>query len=299
MKFRNAKVVGENIDPDAYHRQKAKRGDMDFVISRSELLEFYYCSSRWIRGYKDDEDEEKTKSLNWGSLMDTLLLDQERFEDKYAITPETYINDKGEEKPWNWNSKSCKDWRDQQSGKETIKPDMMENVNSAIRRIGEDKIITDVLLKSKFQVMVIGEYHDEETGLIIPCKALIDLLPPDESIVDFKTCKSAHQKAWKNQVYQYGYHFQAAFYMDLYNSACPDDKRDEFKFILQENYKPWETGRRLLSEEFMTIGRVNYEYALRLYCQCLATKVWPGYDDKEDSNAINGWTITEPEIWMV
>ncbi len=300
MKLRNAKIVAENVDPNIYHRRdpNIKRGDMEYVMSCSELVEFANCQGRWKAGYKDGDNEDKTKSLEWGSLIDTLLLDQERFDDKYAICPETYVNDTGDEKKWNGNANDCKEWLRQHKNKNIIKEKKIDEAVAALKRIRQDEIIANVLTASRFQVMVIGDYHDEKTGIIIPCRALIDLLPPDESIVDLKTCRSAQHEAWKRQIYQFGYHIQAAFYLDLYNSAMPDDKRIEFIHILQENFSPWETGRRMLSEEFLTIGRVNYEYALRLYCKCLATKTWPGYDDGEDGNQINGWTIVEPESYM-
>jgi len=295
MKFKNAKIVGVQIDPEAYHRQDAKRGDMDFSMSKSQLELFMTCPSRWIKGYKEI-DEEKTKSLEWGSLIDTLLLTPDRYLEKYIIRPETYINDKGEEKKWSGNANACKEWVAENNDKNIIKPEEKDEAKAAVKRLRDDPKIAEILDASQKQVMIVGEYHDIATGLVIPVKALLDMLLPNHAITDLKTCQSAHPLAWPRQVFNYNYHIQAAFYKDLYDAATGNLTEELFRFILSENYSPWETGKRLLSVEFEEIGREKYQAALKLYCQCLATKTWPGYDDDGE---YDGWTMIEPESWMV
>ena len=49
-------------------------------------------------------------------------------------------------------------------------------------------------------------------------------------------------------------------------------------------------------DSFLSLGRFANQDALRLYCQCLATGVWPGYDDMRDN--IHGWTLASTEVWM-
>ena len=295
MEFKNARIVGTQVDPSAYHRQAARRGDMDFVMSNSALGLFASCPSRWIKGYKEI-DEEKTKSLEWGSLLDTLLLDPARFPEKYVIRPETYINEKGEEKKWSGNANACKAWIKEQSGKKIITAEKKEDAEAAIKRLWDDPKIAKILETSKKQVMIAGEYHDPATGLIVPVKCLIDLLSPDGKIADLKSCKSAHPSAWPRQVDFYNYDMQGAFYKDLHDSATGNQREELFLFIQSENFFPWEPGRKILSVEFEQRGREKYEAALELYCQCLATKIWPGYDDGGD---YDGWTMTEPLSWMV
>jgi len=295
MIFKNTKIVGEQIDPDAYHRQDAKRGDMDFIMSKSQLQLFISCPARWIRGYKEI-DEEKTKSLEWGSLLDTLALDPDRFEEKYVIRPEIYTNDKGQEKKWSGNANACKDWITEQAGKKIIKQKDLDDAEAAIKRLAEDPKIREILETSKKQVMIVGEYHDSSTGLIVPVKALLDMLMPSGAIIDLKTTKSAHPLTWPKEIYNYGYHVQGAFYKDLYDSATGNLREELFHFILSENFHPWEPGKEWLSVDFEQIGREKYEAALKLYCQCLATKTWPGYDWNAEWD---GWHMAEPEAWMV
>ena len=128
--------------------------------------------------------------------------------------------------------------------------------------------------------MVVGEYADKETGLTVPLKGMIDLEPRvnstfHDSLADLKTCNSASPFPWARAVFEHGYHIQAAMYLDLYNSATGQD-RTTFLHVLQESYAPWEVGKRLLSQEFLELGRLTYLTALQRYCQCLAANSRPG-----------------------
>ncbi len=297
----NGKIIGSNIDSKDYHRQNAKRGEKDFVMSRGELFEFAKCPHRWLMGY----EEEETKAIQWGSLMDCMALTPERFESDYAITPAVYKDAKtGEEKPWNWNANVCKEWRRQHRGKQLVKPETVAEAKKAVSVLMADLPIRGLIKGSQRQVMVTAEYHDKETGVVVSIKTLIDVCPVkaspfDESLADLKTTNSAALGSWTQHVYKFGYHWQAAMYLDAYNCAG-DDKRIEFLHIVQENYSPFETGRRLLSQEYVELGRLAYLAALTRYCRCLATGKWPGYDDDENSKTIiNGWQLVQPSPFMV
>lgn len=308
--FKNSKITGIGIDSDVYHKRDPEipRGNPEYVMSQGELMNFAINAHRWKAGYK--EDQEGTKSTEWGSLIDCLILDADRFEEKYAVTPETYPAPESAkknapiiDKPWNWNANHCKDWKKEQGIKEVIKPDMLKDSDLAVKVLSADEIILEVLSCSAKQVMVISEWHDKETALIIPCRILLDIVPDKNNplygqmLGDFKTARSANQRAWSKQIFDYNYHVQGAFYTDIYESAT-EENRTDFFYIIQENYHPYETGRRILTHDFMEEGRYRYQAALKNYCQCLKTGFWPGYDDNE-RNQIHGFTFVEPEAYMV
>ncbi|HXJ56936.1 MAG TPA: PD-(D/E)XK nuclease-like domain-containing protein [Verrucomicrobiae bacterium] len=298
----NAKIVGENVEPEAYHRPSGRRGEVDFVMSRSELMEFDYCPWRWIRGFKDTGNA----STEWGSIMDNMVMSPEKCDEIYVVCPETYPDTKtGEPKPWNWNAKYCKQWRDERAGKEPIKANDFKDAKVAFEALIQDELIADIILNSRKQVMVVAEYRDEATAITIPIKTLLDLVPSLEglypkSLADFKTACSIGHAAWDRAVFDHRYYVQSALYLDAYVAATKEDRVD-FRHIVQENYQPWDTGRRLVSEEFINLGRGLYQKALKRYCQCLKTDIWPGHDDKDDNGriSIEGWTLVQPKDWMV
>lgn len=306
--FRTAKIIGDQIPVADYLRQSAQRGHPDYIMSRGELMEFLHCPSRWLKGVPTDE----TKSSEWGTLIDALVLDPAGFEKNFAVTPETYPDSKtGEPKPWTWAANHCKQWRAdaEKDGKTVVKFSDFKAAEQAASILLADTDLADMIRTGRKQVMVIGEYLDPDTALTIPVKCLIDLVPSlksqisnfklstDDSLCDLKTCCSAHTRAWPRAVFDHDYHTQAALHTDLFNKATGEN-RQKFRHILQENEKPFECARRELSSEFMSLGRSKYVRALKLYARCLKENFWPTYDDAA-KRRIAGWAITEPEDWML
>ncbi len=293
------KVVSMNTDPAVYQRAVGTRGKADFVMSRSELTEFARCPHRWLAGVESED----TKSTEWGGLMDCRLLTPGAFKDRFAIKPATYPESKTREsKPWNGNSNWCKAWLEEHADKTVVSQENMTESDAALQALAADDKIMALINCSAKQVYITAEYHDEQTGIVVPVKTLIDLVPDrhseyGKSLADFKTTRNAGLRGWTRDCFERRYHTQAAFYLDAYMSCDWDSERIEFLHVVQENIAPWETGRRLVSEEFIQLGRTSYLLALRRYCQCLKDNRWPGYDDA--ANNINGWTLVQPEAWMM
>lgn len=294
-----AQVIGDGISSATYLAQNdgLKRGQPEYSMSGGDLAEFAVCPHRWVSGYKD----EGTKATEWGTLIDSMLMDNQ-WEKRWAVCPETYENEKGEHKPWNFNATVCKEWRTavEAEGRTVVKPDVLTEAKAAVKIVQGDERIAAVFASSRRQVMVTGFYDDRETGLRVPVRCLIDLIPPSLFLADWKTCNSAHPRAWAKHVFTFGYHTQAARHLDLWNAAT-GELRVEFRHYLQESYAPWEIGRRILSEEFVTLGRETYIRALKRYAGCLATGEWPGYDVSTNNSevVIDGHLLVQPEQWMM
>ena len=298
MSFQNCKIEGVGVNPAEYHNQQVKRGDNLFPISPSALNAFRKCPSRWLAGYQREE----SASLRTGSLFDCRLLTPEQLPKRYAVQPVTYTNDKGETKPWAWQSNTCKAWGAEQrkAGREIASTDDLMAANSAAARYMADPVIRDWHNASDTQVLVTGEYQDEITGLVVPVRCLLDYAPRigtefELCLGDLKTARSGELVSFVKSVYLLGYHVQAAFDLALYNAAT-GEKRNTWCWLGIENEAPWEPFKRMASPEFLDIGRQQMLSALQAYCRCLSRGQWPGYDDHPD--AVQGWSVCEPLPWM-
>lgn len=298
----SAEIVGSDVDYADYSKQPdgVIRGNLGYIMGRSELTEFAKCPSRWRKGYKDEEGSEATE---WGSLIDCLALAPNSLDAKVAICPETYPDSKtGEPKPWTFAANYCKAWKAKNEGKQIVKHDVFDKANGAIGALLVDDEIQSLIACSQTQVMVAGKYVDGETGLEVVLRGLIDMVPDKshlrfgKSLADLKTCNDASAFAWGRAVFDRGYHIQAALYLDLYTAATGED-RLEFLHVVQESFKPWQPARRIVSTEFVELGRMAYVSALRRYCKCLSDGIWPGYD--QEDQLIQGWALTQPEQWMI
>lgn len=302
--FTNARVVSENTDPSVYHNSQFRRGDPKFVMSRSELQIFARNPHKWIAGFHEDDSDCK----EWGTLCDMMLLQPHLVASKIAVPPPFYRNEKGEDKPWNNNANVCKEWNQEREdeGRLIVKQAKFDEAKAAIEILMGDPINADVVNSSAHQVYCMADYTDDQTGIVVPVKILIDLVPDKSHVklgkvlVDFKTSNDASHGTWAREVKKWGYHLQSAMYLDVYRAATGED-RVEFRHLIQESEAPFEVGRRLMSDNgdldsFISLGRVSYQGALAHYCRCLEKNEWPGYDT---NGLIDGWTPVQPEMWML
>lgn len=329
-KFKDVKVIGANTPMEVYRRRDpaVPRGHKDYIMSRGELVEFARCPYKWLLGGHDDDE---TTATEWGTVMDAMILTPEAFRKDFVVRPEKYKakvmrcpgcgsessaksckacgcprEEVEVEKDWNENATVCGEWSDAQrkAGKTIVKHEVMEGAKKAFNMFSKDKHLTELVMCSQTQVMIVGTYVDRATGIEVPLKILLDLVPDKhhtrygKTLADLKTCRDAAPYAWDKAVAEHGYDTQGALYSDLYRAAFPDEERLDWRFAIQENVEPYITGRRILSEQFLEIGRSKYLNALKDYCVCLATGIWPNYDDIGD-NRMNNWSFTEPAEWMV
>lgn len=319
--FRNARIVCKGANPSDYLRQEAERGTPDFVVSSSMIKEFNRCPSRWRAGYESPDSDSKI----WGSLLDCRLLTPDQFQDRYAIRPDTYtatgmkcpscgsITDAKScrackcdrqpvtfEKEWSGGAEECKDWLEAHSRQSIVTTKQVAEADTAIKRLLADETIGAWHKSSETQVWVAADWCDPKTRLVIPCRCLIDYLPRTDSEFskcagDLKSCRCGLPRVFQRQAFQFGYHVQAGFDLDLLQAATGED-RNTWCLIVQENFPPYEPGKRMVSESLLEIGRQTYKHALARYAACLASGRWPGYDDHAD--AIQGWSLCDAEPWM-
>lgn len=290
-------AVTHKVKSAEYHKLGADRkpGDPLKIMSRSELFKFGECPSRWFHGIEDTT----TDAMRFGSVVDCLVVNRADFDEHFVVSPETYPctptkADGRTEKPWNYQATYCKEWRTDQEarGLECITHPMMKQAQTAVMRLDAHHKIPGILNVCARSVQILVEWHDEETGLVVPIKCLLDLLPDPKSgvgdtIYDFKTTNDASSRRWTRRVYDDGLHYQAAIYLDAANAAT-GAKYKQFGHIIQESYAPYEPTVRVLSSEFLSFGRGHYMGDLKHYCRCLANNRWPGLDEAP----------VEPEPWM-
>lgn len=293
----NAEIVAVGANVDDYHNNgDIKRGHPDYAMSSGALREFRRCPARWQKGYQPPE----TDSKSFGSLLDCLVLTPEQFDLRYAVRPSTYRNEKGEEKPFNLNATACKEWVASQGNVEIIHRDDLAEAQAARDSLTADTIIRAFIICSDTQVHIKAEWKDKETGLVVPVKALLDLVPHKDSTFsksfgDLKTTRNAALMPWTRWCFQAGYHQQMAFYGDMLRAATGEDRVNAC-FLLVENYPPFQTAKRFLSEDFLEIGRLEYQSALKLYCACLKEGRWLSYDDNDEN--CDGWSLVSHLPWM-
>ena len=338
--FASAKLIGANTDPDTYHRTTGgERGQPDFIMSRSALSDFVNCPSKWLAGHSSGEtNATKWGSLIDALILSPREFEQRFavYPENYPV--ETLKCPKCEslsdakncnctpkrterlpvtaEKPWNNNATYCKEWKKEHAGRtfiyrervnddgdpdEDTKVATLGNARRATDRLLRDDRLRSLLTDAQTQVMVLADYHDRATGITVPFKVLLDIVPDVNSpqwkkcLADFKTARDASEREFAKAVHSGFYDWQAATYRDAYALATGEDRID-FLFAVQENTPPYEPALWSLGETWLEEARMEVHSALEFYCGCLATNTWPSY---RITSPIDSWGALSREAYML
>lgn len=135
-------------------------------------------------------------------------------------------------------------------------------------------------------------WQDRRTG--IWRRALLDFLPDDAPsngrmlAVDYKTTISAHPDAIQKSIHKYGYHQQAAWYLDGIK-ALGLAEHPKFLFIFQEKTAPYLVTVVELPVVSLRIAQDLNREAIDVYRRCTEANHWPGYSDEIELISLPAW----------
>jgi hypothetical protein len=234
------------------------------------------------------ENSKKSGAMVIGSLVDALLLEPAEI-DNFPVLPETYINAKDKEMPFNMNSKSCKqmvqDYLD--CGLTPIKKPQMDEALAIKMGVLHNPAAKKLLNDAKTQVAIV--WDDPETG--VRCKARIDAQQPG-ALIDLKTTRSAVNRTFSRDIVNFGYHTQAAMYLDGW-AALNGGEEIDWNFICVENEPPFCCAVYHLDPEAVMAGRIRYKIALKKYKGYLESDpdFLKGYSDYIEPITVPSWEI--------
>ena len=220
--------------------------------------------------YNCDNPKPPTPDMVLGSGYHTLILEPDKFDDRYYILD----TNRRPEPDKTFASKLNKEWREGEitavanSGLVTLDTETISTLYAMLEIMRQSEAYT--LLKGVFE----AEYYSDKFH---GCK--VKIKPDchnDKFIIDLKTCQSAAPELFKNHAYKMGYHIQAALYLDVLGNI--DGHKRQFVFIAQEKEPPYFINVFVASEAFVAQGRYEYEQLLKLHARCLAANAWPGYE---------------------
>jgi exodeoxyribonuclease VIII len=285
------------------------------------------CPKRWVTAYPTDDgpgyyEPPESEAKRFGELVDCLFLTPSQFHHRYAVVPAEAPKRPTSaqlmaKKPSEETQKAIAWWAQfekDSDGKTIVKQDEYSAANACVDALVSDEFISLLRNSCDTQVWVEAEYVTE-SGIAVPVRGLIDMLPREDSdlvavapiyakmALDLKTTRDASLRGWARFALAVGYHVQAAIYLDLLRAALPEREFTSFGFILVENFPPHTIGKRLMEDDSIegkgaiNSGRRIYQNALELYARCLKTGRWPSYDDTDISLA-GGWTVVQPDPYQ-
>lgn len=111
----------------------------------------------------------------------------------------------------------------------------------------------------------------------VPCRARLDWL--SHRVVDYKTTTSAHPDHIAKAADNFGYHMQAAWYLDGARHLDLVAADAEFLFVFQDKDPPYLVTVAELDADAVQIGRERNQFAREIFRDCTEADVWPAYSN--------------------
>ena len=116
----------------------------------------------------------------------------------------------------------------------------------------------------------------------IPCRSLLDSVCINGRcplIADLKSAASVEVSDFSKRVFDYGYHRQAAFYIEAAKAVW--DEELPFAFVVVQKTPPYTCEVLELDAEYLELGHRENEEALSALLRCSETGDWhkPGWSD--------------------
>jgi exodeoxyribonuclease VIII len=230
-------------------------------VSQTEL-KWMRPTPAHYRAKKDAPPEPPTDAQVIGKLTHSAVLER-KIEGQFTIKPDGMT----------FASKDGKAWRDAQT-LPIVSQEVADNIAGMTDSVACHPTAQAVLKNSRREVS--GFKRDPETGLML--KARADVLTTDANgltvIPDLKTCDrgEADSKEFSRAIWKWGYHLQAAHYLDVFGASS-------FLFIVVEKLPPYAVAIYYLSAEALNKGRADRDLLLAELKRCQDESLWPGYTE--------------------
>ena len=194
---------------------------------------------RMLDGYKED-----SPALNFGKAFHTVVLEPEKFDTDIAVFD-------GKTK----RGKAWDEFKEKNKGITIITNNEYNKILEMRKHLVTPTDSYELIENSTHEVVNIWSM------LGVDCKGKVDCVysvNDRKILIDVKTTQDASPEAFRRSAYKYGYHRQAAFYMDGMGA-------DEFWFAVIEKEAPYRTGLYRASDEFLNNGRKELSDLLDMY----------------------------------
>lgn len=267
---------------DHYHSQAICPGTS---VSSSMLRRVLECPAKfWARSPLNPlcYPDERSAAIDFGAAAHDYL--SNTFDGKYVIS----LYD-------NYRSQEARDWRDEQT-KIVLTVDELSKVQIMAMVRQNDQLASNFFPDDRGTHEVSLFWVDDKTGLW--CKARPDFLPNEPGNMftrEYKTARSVEPSAFSRDVFNHGYHVQAAMVIEGIKRVMGIERPMPVAILAQEKEPPFLTQPFVFAPEQMLYGHELFRSALDMFAECLDSGVWPGYSNDVEMIQTPRWVSAEME----
>ena len=260
--------------PDISNEDYHSGDEYGDFISSSNLKTFMRSPAHYR--VSKDEHKEPTPAMNFGSAFHSIALG---FPDEVAIIPDINKRTKAGKEEWLL-------FQESNSDKYLIKTEEMTQINGMVESIKHHKFARKLLESKTAQNEVSGFFVDHGTDL--PCKIRPDILDRDMAIIsDLKSCVDASFDEFSKTVFNFGYHYSAAWYR--YGFQMIEGYDCAFVLIAVEKTPPYGVNTYPMEGRAIKIAQEKIGGVMGPLADCFKKDKWPCYPQVFTGPDVPGW----------
>lgn len=250
--------IYKDLSNEAYHGHKES-------LSRSSIMDFdkspYYYWSKHINPYRPIEKSKNSWEI--GTAFHMMVLEPKNFVKDYAILSEGFtLRPKKNKELY---AELLKD------NKLILKYEDLKKLEGMFNSLKRNEKAFDLLINGTYEQSYF--WHDKETNLLL--KSRPDILTAN-GYVDLKTVTSASKRAYEKEMFDFGYHIQAAMVKDAV-LELENRELTLFANICVEKEYPYQIGIKVFSDELINFATTKYKGILKRMKECFDKNEWPSY----------------------
>jgi PDDEXK-like domain of unknown function (DUF3799) len=187
-----------------------------------------------------------------------------------------------------WRSKAAREWREavRAEGSVPLLTAEHEQVQDMAAAIRNHPLASALLCRGDVMTEQSYFWPDPEYG--IWRRARFDAFRQGGGdggrliITDYKTTASADPASFAKSVANFGYHQQAAWYLDAADGCMGVATDAAFLFVAQEKAPPYLVTVCELDGDAIDAGDALNRRAMEIYRDCIEADAWPGYQPEND-----------------
>ena len=260
-------IYDENLTNDDYHA--------DDAISRSQVMSmrkspahYYYRNLSGLYSHKEVPPIITSASpLGFGNAAHTFILEKDKFLSEYHVYAQKHKRTTKEGKA------EFAECEKEAGDRQIISLDSVDILHGMSNAINSD-VTANALIQGVPETSFF--WTDKETGFRL--KSRPDILNLEgEFITDLKTVRSADARTFQHEVYDYGYHLQAAMQQIAVKEVLGIEIKD-FYYVAVEKEMPYAHTTYKLDDSYLEIGHTEFRSLLNKIAKCKELNDWPSYD---------------------
>lgn len=275
--------ITTTLTNEEYHAAEGISSSHFKVMERSAL--------HYWQAYVNPEREQKeaTAAMITGTAWHTALFEPHNYKRDFVEVPDGIDRRTKEGKQLFADIEA--------SGKHPFKPDEYKQPLKMAELASKHPVMAMLLNHENCIIENSIFITDEETSLTLKIRPDLAIIPceqfPNGLILDGKTTQDASASEFGRSYWNLSYHYQAAFYTDVWQRFWRTAERPPFLYFCQEKDAPYATAMYSAPSKMIDYGHKRYREQLLKIVECHRKGEWPSYSKEIVNLSLPVWAEKE------